>query len=165
MQPQMNRVCHVFTTGSNMDPRWQQPMAFQSLSIFTASYIFVHYTGTGRPMENKISTRVCLLHNLKNTCKIGTKTAEHLENNWHQRTWRFSLHLFINAEHEARQAASTVFQIFGMTWPGFEPTLLALVACAQLNAPVMVIRFIFISFRRRLQTARATTSWYFRRWG
>ena len=36
-----------------------------------------------------------------------------------------------NAEHEAGQAASTVFQVFGVTRPGIEPMLPALVARAH----------------------------------
>jgi len=41
------------------------------------------------------------------------------------------LHLPINAEHETGQAASTIFQVFGMARPGIEPNLQALVVCAQ----------------------------------
>ena len=41
----------------------------------------------------------------------------------------------INAEHEAGQAASNVFQFFGVTRPGIEPLLPGLVARAQPTAP------------------------------
>ena len=42
-------------------------------------------------------------------------------------------HTSINAEHEAGQAASTVFQVFGVTRSRFEPSVPALVARAQSN--------------------------------
>jgi len=37
----------------------------------------------------------------------------------------------INVEHEAEQAASTFFQVFGVTWPGIEPILPASIEGAQ----------------------------------
>jgi len=40
-------------------------------------------------------------------------------------------HPSINAEHEAGQAASAAFQVFGTTRPGIEPSLPALVVRAE----------------------------------
>jgi len=48
---------------------------------------------------------------------------------------RSPLHPCINAEHEAEQDASTVFEVFGMTQPGIELILLALVSRAQPSVP------------------------------
>jgi len=48
--------------------------------------------------------------------------------------WIVPLHPPINAEYEAGQAASSVFQIFGMTWPGIGLSLPALVARDQRTA-------------------------------
>jgi len=42
------------------------------------------------------------------------------------RAWTVTLHPPINAEHEARQAASAIVQVFSVTRPGIEPNLPAL---------------------------------------
>jgi len=50
---------------------------------------------------------------------------------WQYRVLTVSLHPPTKSEHEAGQAESTVIPIFGMTRPGIEPILLAVVARAQ----------------------------------
>jgi len=52
-----------------------------------------------------------------------------------------SLNLPINAEHEAGQVASTVFQVCEMNRPGIDPSLSALKARAQHTVNVAQCRF------------------------
>jgi len=59
---------------------------------------------------------------------------------WLYRASIVSLHPPINAEQETGQAASTVFQVFGVTRLGNEPSLSALVARA-----VPLIRWFHLS--------------------
>jgi len=57
-------------------------------------------------------------------------------NQWQHRMRTVSLHPLINTEHEAGQAASTVFQVFSIARQGIVPVLPALVARAQVTAPL-----------------------------
>jgi len=52
------------------------------------------------------------------------------------RAWTVSFHPPDAAVHEAEQAVCAVFQVFGMTQLGFEPSLAALLGHAQPNIPL-----------------------------
>jgi len=52
---------------------------------------------------------------------------------WQHRAWSVPLQPPINAEHEVEQGASTVFQVFGTTRRGIEPSLPVLVASARVT--------------------------------
>ena len=74
-------------------------------------------------------------------CSVGrpvtfTVNAAQVASQWHHRASTVSLHPPINAEHEAGQAASTIFQVFCMTRQGIEPRPPALAARAQPTVPL-----------------------------
>jgi len=50
------------------------------------------------------------------------------------------LHQYTNGKHKAGQATSTIFQVFGMTQPGVNPSLTAFVANAHTTVPVKELR-------------------------
>jgi len=57
--------------------------------------------------------------------------AELVARQWQHCAWTVPLRPPMDAEHEAGQAASTVFQVFGMARSGIEPHLPGLVGRAQ----------------------------------
>jgi len=92
---------------------------FSSVSVYSVSALLSE--GLRRP-----SPRACVMGHVTALAVNAALVASQ----WQHRAWTVSLHSPINAEHEAGQAASIVLQD-GMTRPGIESNLAALVVRAQ----------------------------------